>query len=227
MPCTGQNISNAGASRAACCFVCRVVYTDRALNHMSEPFKKAMNNISDTCAFCRTQSLAHKNHLAAVVHRCAPPAAASPDFVVPPLLACAVKEVYNCKYAVVIPGSGTYAMEACARQFATGKKALVIRNGYFSYRWTQIFEACGIPTGAPMRASECRPPLLPESAPLAFPALTRTCMAARARRPHRPKGEAGQRGRAYERAPVGAAPHRGCRRDDPQREAWRRLCSAC
>jgi len=46
----------------------------------------------------------------------------------------------------VIPGSGTYAMEACARQFATGKKALVLRNGYFSYRWTQIFEACGIPT---------------------------------------------------------------------------------
>ena len=59
---------------------------------------------------------------------------------------CAVKEAYNCKHAVVIPGSGTYAMEACARQFATGKKAIVIRNGYFSYRWTQIFEACGIPT---------------------------------------------------------------------------------
>merc|ERR1719482_1421364 len=82
-----------------------VVYTDRALNHMSEPFKKAMNNISDT-----------------------------------------LKEVYNCKHAVVIPGSGTFAMEACARQFATGKKSLVLRNGYFSYRWTQIFEACGIPT---------------------------------------------------------------------------------
>ena len=72
---------------------------------MSEPFKKAMNDISDT-----------------------------------------LKEAYNCKHAVVIPGSGTYAMEACARQFATGKKAVVLRNGFFSYRWTQIFEACGIPS---------------------------------------------------------------------------------
>ena len=35
-------------------------------------------------------------------------------------------------------------MEAVARQFATGKKALVLRNGFFSFRWTQIFEQCGI-----------------------------------------------------------------------------------
>jgi len=82
-----------------------VVYTDRALNHMSEPFKKAMLEIGDT-----------------------------------------LKEVYNCDHAVIIPGSGTYAMEAAARQFATGKKAIVLRNGFFSYRWTQIFESCGIPT---------------------------------------------------------------------------------
>jgi len=82
-----------------------VVYTDRALNHMSEPFKKAMLDIGDT-----------------------------------------LKTVYQCDHCVVIPGSGTYAMEAAARQFATGKKAIVLRNGYFSYRWTQIFEACGIPT---------------------------------------------------------------------------------
>jgi len=57
-----------------------------------------------------------------------------------------LKKVYNAKHAVVIPGSGTYGMEAVARQFATGKRTLVLRNGYFSYRWTQIFEACGIPT---------------------------------------------------------------------------------
>ena len=50
-------------------------------------------------------------------------------------------EVYNADTAVVVPGGGTYAMEAVARQFATGKKALIIRNGWFSYRWTQIFEA--------------------------------------------------------------------------------------
>jgi aspartate aminotransferase-like enzyme len=54
-------------------------------------------------------------------------------------------EVYNAERAVVVPGGGTYAMEAVARQFATGRKAMVIRNGFFSYRWTQIFEAGSIP----------------------------------------------------------------------------------
>ncbi|MGR3342987.1 MAG: aminotransferase class V-fold PLP-dependent enzyme [Paracoccaceae bacterium] len=53
-------------------------------------------------------------------------------------------EVYQADTAVVVPGGGTYAMEAVARQFATRKKALVIRNGWFSYRWTQIFEAGSI-----------------------------------------------------------------------------------
>ena len=53
-------------------------------------------------------------------------------------------EVYQADTAVVVPGGGTYAMEAVARQFATGKNALVIRNGWFSYRWTQIFEAGSI-----------------------------------------------------------------------------------
>jgi len=90
-----------------------VVYTDRALNHMSSPFKKAMNDISDM-----------------------------------------LKEVYSAHKAVIIPGSGTYAMEAVARQFATGKKALVLRNGYFSYRWTQIFDQCGIPTVDGRRATK-------------------------------------------------------------------------
>lgn len=52
-----------------------------------------------------------------------------------------LKEVYNAKSALVVPGSGTYGMEAVARQFATDKKCLVIRNGWFSFRWTQIFDA--------------------------------------------------------------------------------------
>ena len=81
-----------------------VVYTDRALNHMSAPFKRVMLDIGDM-----------------------------------------LKEVYHAEHAVIIPGSGTYAMEACARHFATNKKAMVLRNGYFSYRWTHIFETCGIP----------------------------------------------------------------------------------
>jgi aspartate aminotransferase-like enzyme len=81
-----------------------VVYTDRALNHMSQRFQGVMRDISRI-----------------------------------------LKAVYNANSAVVIPGSGTFGMEAVARQFATGKKALVIRNGWFSYRWTQIFDMGGIP----------------------------------------------------------------------------------
>ncbi len=57
-----------------------------------------------------------------------------------------LKEVYAADHVALVPGGGTYAMEAVARQFASGKKAMVIRNGWFSYRWTQIFEAGGIPS---------------------------------------------------------------------------------
>ena len=81
-----------------------VVYTDRALNHMSQRFQGVMKDISRI-----------------------------------------VKTVYHAKSAVVVPGSGTFGMEAVARQFATGKKCLVIRNGWFSFRWTQIFEMGSIP----------------------------------------------------------------------------------
>jgi len=56
-----------------------------------------------------------------------------------------LKKVYNAEAAVVVPGSGTFGMEAVARQFATDRKCLVIRNGWFSYRWTQIFDAGDIP----------------------------------------------------------------------------------
>jgi len=82
-----------------------VVYTDRALNHMSNKFQGVMRDISGV-----------------------------------------LKSVYHAKSAVVVPGSGTYGMEAVARQFATGAKCLVIRNGWFSYRWTQIFDMGGIPS---------------------------------------------------------------------------------
>ena len=80
-----------------------VVYTDRALNHMSQRFQGVMRDISRI-----------------------------------------LKSVYNARSAVIVPGSGTFGMEAVARQFATGKKVLVIRNGWFSYRWTQILEMGGI-----------------------------------------------------------------------------------
>ena len=84
-----------------------VVYTDRAVNHMSGKFQGVMRDISSL-----------------------------------------LKGVYHARSAIVVPGSGTFGMEAVARQFATGKKTLVIRNGWFSYRWTQIFEMGGIPASS-------------------------------------------------------------------------------
>lgn len=57
-----------------------------------------------------------------------------------------LKKVYNANSAVVVPGSGTFGMEAVARQFASNKKCLVIRNGWFSYRWSQILDMGNIPS---------------------------------------------------------------------------------
>jgi aspartate aminotransferase-like enzyme len=57
-----------------------------------------------------------------------------------------LRKVYNARSAVIVPGGGTYAMEAVARQFATNKKCIVVRNGWFSFRWTQIFDAGAIPS---------------------------------------------------------------------------------
>lgn len=56
-----------------------------------------------------------------------------------------LKDVYNADHVALVPGGGTYAMEAVARQLATGKNAMVIRNGFFSFRWSQIFEMGAIP----------------------------------------------------------------------------------
>ncbi|WP_114966899.1 aminotransferase class V-fold PLP-dependent enzyme [Alkalilacustris brevis] len=52
-----------------------------------------------------------------------------------------LREVYNADAVAVVPGGGTYGMESVARQFAAGRHALIVRNGWFSYRWSQIFEA--------------------------------------------------------------------------------------
>jgi len=59
-----------------------------------------------------------------------------------------LKQVYQASAVVVVPGGGTYGMEAVARQFATDQQVMVIRNGWFSYRWTQIFDAGSIPAAA-------------------------------------------------------------------------------
>lgn len=59
-----------------------------------------------------------------------------------------MKSVYNADGVVLVPGGGTFGMEAVARQFATDKDVMVVRNGWFSFRWTQIFEAGDIPNSA-------------------------------------------------------------------------------
>ena len=57
-----------------------------------------------------------------------------------------LREVYNGSAVALVPGGGTYAMEAVARQFGRGQ-VLIVRNGWFSYRWTQIFDAGGFASG--------------------------------------------------------------------------------
>ncbi len=54
-----------------------------------------------------------------------------------------LREVYNGSAVALVPGGGSYAMEAVARQFGAGARVLIVRNGWFSYRWSQIFEAGG------------------------------------------------------------------------------------
>ncbi len=76
-----------------------VVYTDRALNHMSARFQTAMRDISGL-----------------------------------------LKQVYHADAVAIVPGSGTFAMEAVARQLAQDQSCLVVRNGFFSFRWSQILE---------------------------------------------------------------------------------------
>jgi len=93
-----------------------VVYTDRALNHMSEPFMGVMKDL-------------HESLTAA----------------------------YKADAAVLVPGSGTYAMEGAARAFASDGPAVVVRNGYFSYRWSQILATMGKPESE-VHVLRARPP---------------------------------------------------------------------
>ncbi|WP_417780913.1 aminotransferase class V-fold PLP-dependent enzyme [Stutzerimonas xanthomarina] len=60
-------------------------------------------------------------------------------------ISAALKSVYNAHAVAIVPGSGTFGMEAVARQLAHDRNCLVIRNGWFSYRWTQIFDMGRIP----------------------------------------------------------------------------------
>jgi aspartate aminotransferase-like enzyme len=59
-----------------------------------------------------------------------------------------LKDVYKAHSVALVPGSGTFGMESVARQFAGGKDVMVLRNGWFSFRWTQIFEMGNIPASS-------------------------------------------------------------------------------
>lgn len=90
-------------------------------------------------------------------------------------------EVYGASRAVVIPGGGTYAMEAVARQFGTGRPVMVVRNGFFSYRWSQIFEMGAIPSA--QTVLKARRQGDGPQAPFAPPPIDEVVAAIRAQRP--------------------------------------------
>ena len=70
-------------------------------------------------------------------------------------ISATLRQVYNADGVALVPGGGTYGMEAVARQFARDQRCMVLRNGWFSYRWTQIFEATELP--AEERVLKARP----------------------------------------------------------------------
>ena len=92
-----------------------------------------------------------------------------------------LKHTYAAKAVSVVPGGGTYAMEAVARQFGTGKRCFVIRNGWFSYRWTQIFDAGRIPSESTVLRA--RPAGDGPQAPFAPPPVDEVTAAIAATRP--------------------------------------------
>lgn len=96
-------------------------------------------------------------------------------------LSASLKKVYNARSVVIVPGSGTFGMEAVARQFATNKKCLVIRNGWFSFRWSQIFDMGGIPSESTVL--KARPVEEGTQAPFAPPPLEEVVAAIKENKP--------------------------------------------
>jgi aspartate aminotransferase-like enzyme len=96
-------------------------------------------------------------------------------------IASTLKAVYGAQAAVIVPGSGTFGMEAVARQFATGRKCLVIRNGWFSFRWSQILETGRI--ASETQVLKARPVGEGRTAPYAPPPQDEVVAAIRAGKP--------------------------------------------
>src|SRR5690606_23246304 len=61
-------------------------------------------------------------------------------------ISATLRQVYHADGVALVAGGGTYGMEAVARQFARDQRCLVLRNGWFSYRWSQIFEMAELPS---------------------------------------------------------------------------------
>jgi len=76
-----------------------------------------------------------------------------------------LKETYNASKVAIIPGSGTHGMEAVARQFATNKHVMVIRNGWFSFRWSEIFDMGGTGQSIPESHTVLKAQPIPSSDP--------------------------------------------------------------
>jgi hypothetical protein len=105
-----------------------------------------------------------------------------------------LKSVYRSDAVVVVPGGGSFAMEAVARQFAQDQHCLVIRNGWFSYRWTQIFEMGRLPASEtvlkakpetpsmPLAACSCSTAWRPAASGWTWPTLASTCSSAHRRK---------------------------------------------
>ncbi len=117
-----------------------VVFTDRALNHMSSVFQQVMRDISAT-----------------------------------------LKQVYHADAVALVPGGGSFGMEAVARQLATGQKCLILRNGWFSYRWTQILDTGHIASASIVL--KARPVTAGRQAAYAPPPLEEVVATIRAERP--------------------------------------------
>jgi aspartate aminotransferase-like enzyme len=96
-------------------------------------------------------------------------------------ISATLKQVYKARAVALVPGGGTYAMEAVARQFATQRNCLVLRNGWFSFRWTQILEMGSIP--AQTTVLKARPVEDGDQAAYAPALLDEVVAAIRAQRP--------------------------------------------
>ena len=92
-----------------------------------------------------------------------------------------LKDVYQAEAVAVVPGGGTFGMEAIARQFATNNKCLVVRNGFFSFRWSQIIDAGGLALDTTV--IQARRPADGPQAPFAPPPVEEVVAAIRAGKP--------------------------------------------